>query len=98
MDCTFFFNLFIFLFGLAVGSFLNSVIYRLQTGVPHQLFFKSGGGFERSYCPRCQHTLNWQDLIPVLSFLILKGRCRYCQKPISLQYPLVELLTGLIFL
>jgi len=89
MDCTFFFNLFVFLFGLIVGSFLNSVIYRLQTG---ESFL-----FKRSYCPHCQHTLNWQDLIPVLSFLILRGKCRYCQKPISLQYPLVELATGFLF-
>lgn len=81
--------LFIFIFGLLVGSFLNSVIYRLEQG---QSFLKG-----RSFCPRCKHQLSWQDLIPLFSFLILKGKCRYCQKPISWQYPLVELATGLLF-
>lgn len=79
----------IFLFGLAVGSFLNCIIYRLET---EQSFLKG-----RSFCPYCHHILSWQDLIPLFSFFILRGRCRYCQKPISLQYPLVELATGLIF-
>ncbi|PIW90288.1 MAG: prepilin peptidase [Candidatus Nealsonbacteria bacterium CG_4_8_14_3_um_filter_40_11] len=78
------------LFGLVMGSFLNCIIYRLQTG---ESFLKG-----RSFCPHCRHELSWQDLIPVFSFLILKGRCRYCQKPISWQYPLVELATGIIFL
>lgn len=81
--------LIIFLFGLSVGSFLNCVIYRLQTG---QSFLRG-----RSYCPHCKHILNWQDLIPVFSFIILEGKCRYCKKPISWQYPLVELATGLVF-
>jgi len=78
------------LFGLVMGSFLNCIIYRLQTG---EGFLKG-----RSFCPHCRHALSWQDLIPVFSFLILKGRCRYCRKPISWQYPLVELATGIIFL
>ena len=78
------------LFGLVMGSFLNCIIYRLQTG---ESFLKG-----RSFCPHCRHELSWQDLIPVFSFLILKGKCRYCQKPISWQYPLVELATGIIFL
>ena len=80
----------IFLTGLITGSFLNCVIYRLETG---ENFLKG-----RSHCPYCGHILGWKDLIPVLSFLILKGRCRYCQKKISLQYPLVEIATGLLFL
>ena len=79
----------VFIFGLIVGSFLNCVIYRLQTD---ESFLRG-----RSFCPRCGHTLSWWDLIPVFSFLILRDKCRYCQKPISFQYPLVELLTGLIF-
>ena len=78
------------LFGLVMGSFLNCIIYRLQTG---EGFLKG-----RSFCPHCRHELSWQDLIPIFSFLILKGRCRYCRKPISWQYPLVELATGIIFL
>lgn len=84
-----FFYLIIFLFGLIVGSFLNCVIYRLQ----------AGGSFlrGRSYCPGCGHKLGWQDLIPLFSFLALRGRCRYCRKSISLQYPLVELAIGGLF-
>ena len=79
----------IFLFGLIVGSFLNSIIYRLSTG---ESFL-----FKRSSCPHCKHQLGWQDLIPIFSFLILKGKCRYCSQKISLQYPLIELATGLLF-
>jgi len=82
-------NLFVFLFGLMVGSFLNCVIYRLEQ---KQSFLKG-----RSFCPYCKHTLSWQDLIPVFSFLFLGGKCRYCKKRISLQYPLVELFTGILF-
>lgn len=80
----------IFLFGLAVGSFLNSIIYRLGK--------KEGFLKGRSYCPYCKHTLIWKDLIPLFSFLFLKGKCRYCHRKISLQYPLVEIGTGLLFL
>src|SRR3989344_782100 len=79
-----------FVSGLVIGSFLNCVIYRLEK---EESFLKG-----RSYCPNCKHILNWQDLIPVVSFLWLKGQCRYCQKPISWQYPMVELATGLMFL
>jgi prepilin signal peptidase PulO-like enzyme (type II secretory pathway) len=83
-------NLFLsFLLGLIVGSFLNCVIYRLETG---ESFLKG-----RSYCPHCKHILSWKDLIPIFSFLILKGKCRYCGKKISFQYPLVELFTGILF-
>jgi len=82
--------LIIFIFGLAVGSFLNCIIYRLQTDESFLI--------KRSYCPDCKKTLSWPDLIPLLSFLFLKGKCRYCQRPISLQYPLVELATGIFFI
>ena len=82
-------DIFVFLFGLCVGSFLNCFIYRLEQK-------KKITG--RSFCPHCKHTLKWQDLIPVLSFLFLRGKCRYCGKKISTQYPLVEIATGLIFL
>ncbi len=77
-----------FLLGLAIGSFLNVVIYRMNT---HQPF----GG--RSKCLSCRHTLAWYDLVPLFSFLVLKGRCRYCKAKISFQYPIVELITGTIF-
>ncbi len=81
--------IFIFLLGLVVGSFLNCVIYRLEKG---KSFLKG-----RSFCPLCHRTLGFWDLIPLLSFLFLRGRCRYCKKKISFQYPLVELLVGIIF-
>jgi leader peptidase (prepilin peptidase)/N-methyltransferase len=80
----------VFLFGLIVGSFLNCVIYRLGE---KKSFLKG-----RSFCPNCAHVLSWKDLIPIFSFLILRGKCRYCGKKISLQYPLIELFTGILFL
>ncbi|HRY52535.1 MAG TPA: prepilin peptidase [Candidatus Portnoybacteria bacterium] len=79
----------IFIFGLTIGSFLNVVICRLATG---EEIVKS-----RSHCPHCGHVLSWLDLIPLLSFILLRRRCRYCQKAISLQYPLVEIITGALF-
>ena len=85
-----FLNIFVFYLGLFFGSFLNCVIYRLKK---KQSFLRG-----HSYCPACQHQLYWYDLIPILSYLLLSGKCRYCKKPISLQYPLVELATGLLFL
>ena len=84
------FYIFIFLLGLVVGSFLYCLIYRLETGKG----FLRG----RSFCPRCGRRLGLWDLIPILSFLALRGRCRYCGQQISLQYPLVELATGVLFL
>jgi len=80
---------FLFIFGLIIGSFLNAVIYRLKSG--------EGIVYERSKCPKCRQVLGFFDLIPLLSFIFLKAKCRYCQKPISWQYPLVELFTGIIF-
>ena len=66
------------------------VIYRLKSG---KSAFQG-----RSYCPLCKHKLTWQDLFPLVSFALLKGRCRYCKSEISWQYPLVEISTALIFL
>lgn len=83
-------KVFIFLLGLFFGSFLNSLIYRLKK---REKIFLS-----RSHCPHCHHVLRWQDLIPVFSFLFLRGKCRYCKKSISLQYPVVEILTAILFL
>lgn len=79
----------LFIFGLIIASFLNSVIYRLSI---NQSFL-----IGKSYCPNCKHDLSWPDLVPVLSFLVLKGKCRYCKKPISIQYILVELATAALF-
>ncbi len=84
-----FLTIFTFIFGLFVGSFLNCVVYRLPR--------KESSLKGRSKCPECGHKLDWHDLIPVLSFLIQRGRCGYCKKKISLQHPLVELITGLLF-
>ncbi len=78
------------LFGFCCGSFLNCVIYRLEK---KKSFIRG-----RSFCPKCKHILAWYDLIPIFSFLVLQGKCRYCKKKISIQYPLVELATGLLFL
>ena len=83
------FYLFIFIFGLMVGSFLNVVILRLYSG---ETIIKS-----RSKCPHCHYQLSAKDLIPVFSFIWFNGQCRYCQKKISWQYPVVELATGLLF-
>ncbi len=79
----------IFLLGLSAGSFLNVVIDRIYR---NESFV---GG--RSHCPRCNTKLASRDLIPLVSFLFLKGKCRTCKKSISLQYPLVELATGVLF-
>jgi prepilin signal peptidase PulO-like enzyme (type II secretory pathway) len=77
------------LIGLIVGSFLNVVILRLQAGKQ----FVEG----RSECPHCKHSLGVFELIPVISWLILRGKCRHCKKPIGIQYPLVELATAALF-
>jgi len=82
-------GIFVFIFGLCIGSFLNCVIYRLE---------KNKKITGRSFCPHCKQQLEWQDLFPVFSFLFLKGKCRYCGKRISIQYPIVETITGLVFL
>jgi len=81
-----------FLFGLCVGSFLNVVILRMEKKDFSFAKLKS-----RSKCPHCKKTLLWYDLIPLISFFILGGRCRFCKKQISFQYPLVEFFTGLLF-
>jgi prepilin signal peptidase PulO-like enzyme (type II secretory pathway) len=78
--------IFAFIFGLIYGSFLNVLLWRLPEG-------RSIGG--RSYCRSCQHILAWYDLIPVFSFIFLKGQCRYCQASIHKRYPVVELATGI---
>lgn len=77
----------VFLFGSAIGSFLNVVIYR----VPLELSVAAG----RSFCPHCHTTLHPWDMIPVVSWLLLGGRCRFCKAPIPPRYPLVEVLGGL---
>ncbi len=75
-------------FGLIIGSFLNVLILRHG--------FKSAGG--RSACPHCHHALAWYDMFPVLSWIALRGKCRYCRGRISIQYPLVEAATAAVFM
>ncbi|WP_117237940.1 prepilin peptidase [Thermus sediminis] len=81
--------LFALVLGLVVGSFLNVVVHRLPRG--------ESLAYPRSRCPACGHPLGPQDLVPLLSYLALGGRCRYCRGAISPRYPLVEGLTGLLF-
>jgi prepilin signal peptidase PulO-like enzyme (type II secretory pathway) len=78
-----------FIFGALFGSFINALVYRLHQG----LNFVNA----RSMCPKCKHTLSWYELVPVFSFVWQKGKCRHCRKTISWQYPLVEVLTGGLF-
>jgi leader peptidase (prepilin peptidase)/N-methyltransferase len=79
----------ILLYGIIIGSFCNAVVWRI-----HERKSISHG---RSMCPECHHQLSALDLVPVLSWIGLRGKCRYCRKPISVQYPAVELITGLLF-
>lgn len=79
----------VFVYGTVFGSFLNVVGYRL----PKNLSLIRPG----SFCPKCNHTLKWYELIPIVSFLIQKGKCRNCQSEISLFYPMMEALTGILF-
>lgn len=80
---------FLFALGASVGSFLNVVVYRLPLGLSLV--------HPPSRCPRCENRLAWRDNVPVFGWIFLRGRCRYCQQPISIRYPIVELVTGLLF-
>jgi len=80
----------VFFFGTLIGSFLNVVIYRIPKG--------ESIVFPASKCQSCQTPLKWYHNIPVISWLALRGKCAFCDDPIAKQYPIVELLTGLIFL
>ena len=86
--------LILFILGIAIGSFLNVVSLRYEPG-QKLMDFKIIGG--RSHCPYCGKILSWYELVPLFSFLIQKGKCRNCEHKLSWQYPLVELLSGLIF-
>jgi leader peptidase (prepilin peptidase) / N-methyltransferase len=78
-----------FILGTAIGSFINALVYRLHEGLSIIA--------ARSICPKCKKPISDLDLIPIVSYLILRGRCRHCGKTISPQYPVVELLTGVFF-
>ena len=76
-------------FGAVLGSFLNVCVYRIPAGesIVHP----------RSRCPSCKQPIAWRDNIPIVSWLVLRGRCRWCLKPISVQYPLVEAIVALVW-
>lgn len=76
------------LFGLVFGSFFNVCIYRIPQG--------KSIAWPASFCPHCKTHIRWFDNIPVLSYIFLLGKCRACKKPISVQYPLVELVTAIL--
>src|SRR5262245_55457893 len=76
------------LLGLVIGSFLNVVILRLPAGTSISR--------PRSYCPKCKRMIPWYDNVPILSYVLLGGRCRRCKKKISIRYPLVETLSGIV--
>jgi len=95
------------LLGLVVGSFLNVVIHRLplmlerEWQAANESLEETNPNFNlavpASHCPHCAHPLRWHDNIPLLSYVALRGRCRHCQATISWQYPVIELVTALLF-
>jgi prepilin signal peptidase PulO-like enzyme (type II secretory pathway) len=87
---TLFFYIFSFIFGTIAGSFLNACVWRFNQGIS----VAKG----RSMCPKCRKQIAWFDNIPIVSFFVLKGKCRQCRERISWQYPLVEIGVGLVFL
>ncbi len=88
----------LFLLGLCLGSFVNALVWRVYQQSKAK---KSKSDLSiingRSICPNCRHVLNATDLVPVFSWLALRGKCRYCKKPISWHYPVVELVLGVVF-
>lgn len=82
-------SIFVLIIGTFIGSFLNVCIYRIPKGETIV--------FGRSHCMSCQKEIKWYDLIPVISYLILGGKCRYCKERLSLQYPCIELMNGLAY-
>ncbi len=79
----------VFIFGILIGSFLNVCIYRIPKGVDIIT--------TRSHCTSCGNVIGWYDLVPVISFLLLRGKCRNCGAKLSIQYPIVELLNGIMY-
>lgn len=81
--------LIIFIFGIVIGSFLNVCIYRIPE---HEDIVKT-----RSHCMSCGRQLKWYDMFPLFSYLFLRGRCRYCKAKLSVQYPLIEAVNGILY-
>ena len=82
-------DIFLFIFGCVIGSFIAAFTYR----EPKEISIAKG----RSFCDSCGKQINWFDNIPILSFLVLRGRCRWCSKSISIRYPLIEFIIGVTF-
>ncbi|MBO5387422.1 MAG: prepilin peptidase [Lachnospiraceae bacterium] len=83
------FSVFFGLYGIVIGSFVNVVILRIP--------IKESVTLTRSHCMTCGHVLSWYELIPLFSYLFLGGKCRHCKTHISIQYPIVEALNGIIY-
>lgn len=79
----------VFITGICIGSFLNVIILRTLS--------EESIVFPASKCPKCQTPLKWWHNIPVLSYILLRGKCAFCKEPISIQYPIIELITGIIY-
>lgn len=77
-----------FIIGLCFGSFFNVLIYRLPR--------KESIVFPPSHCPNCNYKIKWYENIPVLSYIFLRGKCSNCSKPISIRYPIIELIFGVV--
>lgn len=90
MPQTIFLYILVFLYGIIIGSFLNVCIYRIPK--------KENIATTRSHCMSCGYQLKWYDLVPLFSYLALRGKCRKCGSRISVQYPLVEALNGALYL
>ena len=82
--------IFVFLYGIVIGSFLNVCIYRIPK--------KENIAKVRSHCMSCGYQLKWYDLVPLFSYLFLGGKCRKCKEKISIQYPIIEALNGVLYL
>lgn len=84
-----YFGIVTFIFGTIIGSFLNVCIYRVPRG--------ESIVYPPSHCTNCNNSIKWYDLIPIISYIFLRGKCRYCNKHIPIRYPIVELVTGLLY-
>lgn len=87
---TIFLYIIVFLYGIIIGSFLNVCIYRIPK--------KENIATTRSHCMSCGYQLKWYDLVPLFSYLVLRGKCRKCGSKISVQYPIIEALNGALYL
>ena len=83
-----------FIIGLIVGSFINVVVYRLPKSIMGESISLSNPS--RSFCPDCNHTLGVIELMPLLSYLLQRGKCKHCKQPISIQYPIIEFTCGIL--